>query len=329
MKIPTALELKSWLPAPPALGAWLVLIGILGWAYSHTISRLILAWWEQPDYGHGFFVPVFAVALLWVRRKMVDPMPSGCTWWAMAFFGLWFVMRLASAHWAYNVVDSLSILPCLVGLTLFVGGWRALQWAWPSITFLIFMIPLPGFLAVKLRYPLQQLGTSVSVFVIQTLGIRAIVKGEDSNVISLPGGDLGVVEACSGLRMLMLFFAVCVGAALIIRRPLWEKIVLVASAIPIAVFANVARLTVTALLYEAARRFPHLIDTQTADKLFHDWAGYFMMPLAMLVLWGEMVLMDKLFIKAESKGPLAIGGSLAGSMYAASKRATTSQNRET
>jgi len=214
---------------------------------------------------------------------------------------------LGTAYFGYAPLARLSILPCLAGVTLIIGGWRALRWAWPSIAFLVFMIPLPGALASALRQPLQTLGTHMSVFVIQTLGIPAIAQG---NVIVLTEGELGVVEACSGLRMLMLFFAICIGAALVMRCELWEKFLVAISAVPIAVVSNMTRITVTAVLYEMARKWPNVMSTETAEWVFHDMAGFLMMPLAMLLLWGEMVLLSKLFFEPVSTSSL--GMSLAG-----------------
>jgi len=172
------------------------------------------------------------------------------------------------------------------------------------------MLPLPGPVSDKLSQPLQLLGTRVSVYVIQTLGIAASFKG---NIIEMQGGDLEVARACSGLRMLVLFFAICVGVAFVIRRTWWEKIVIVVSAVPIAIIANVARLTVTAILYEMARRWPDVIDAHKAEEIIHDWSGYLiMMPLAMLLLWVELTLLSKLFLEPAAKGPLSLGRTLAG-----------------
>lgn len=216
----------------------------------------------------------------------------------MAALAPWAMLRLYSAFSAYLFLDQYSILFCLAGMALLVGGRQVLRWAWPSILFLFFMIPLPGPVASKLRDPLQTLSTVLSVGVIQTLGIPCSRMG---HVIQLENHQLEVAEACSGLRMMMLFFAVCVGAAFVMRRPLWERIVAVASAVPIAILANVVRVSVTA----GCHRF---VSPQWGEQV-HDAAGLFMMPLGLLMLLAEMTLLDKLFIEAEEKGPLAWGGS--------------------
>jgi exosortase len=188
-------------------------------------------------------------------------------------------------------------MPCLAGLLLFVGGWKILHWAWPAVVFLVFMVPLPGFLADQFSHPLQRIGTIAGTYVIQTIGIPAVAQG---NVISVPHGELGVAEACSGLRMMMLFGAVCAGMALSVKRTALEKLMIIASAAPIAVLANIARIVVTALLYEIA-------GPEWGEMLFHDLAGWFMMPLAVLLLWLELELMSRIVIRRTASGPLTPG----------------------
>ena len=76
-----------------------------------------------------------------------------------------------------------------------MGGWKSLRWAWPSIVFLVFMIPLPGFLANLMGGQLQHVATVASTFVIQTIGISAVAEG---NVIYLQISQIGVAEALTG-----------------------------------------------------------------------------------------------------------------------------------
>ena len=114
------------------------------------------------------------------------------------------------------------------------------------------------------------------------------------NEILLAEAKLGVADVCSGLRMMTLFIAVCVGAAFLMRRPLAEKVVVVLSAAPIAVVANVIRITATGVLYETT-------SPDFAEAVYHDLAGWFMMPLAVLLLWAEIGLLSKLFSTSGSE----------------------------
>jgi len=269
------------MPRMPILVGWVALIGSLIWAYGADMAQIVRIWWTEPDYGHCFYVPAFSALLLWLRRDKAK-LVIGCgSWWGIPFLLLWAAMWWWSAYFCYQKTIPLSLLPCLAGLALFVGGWQALRWTWPSIVFLFFMIPIPTALSWMLQHPLQRIGTVTSVYILRMLGIPAVAMG---NVIRLKTMELGVEEACSGLRMLMVFVAVCVGAAFVLQRPLWQKLIIVASSIPIAVLSNVGRITLTAYLY-------HLEHTKMAEMLFHNLAGALMVPLAIVLLLAELKIL--------------------------------------
>ena len=286
-------ELKRLLPQPAVLVGWLVLAVIFYWFYQSSLRHLFKTWWHQEDYQHGFAVPIFAVYLLWIRRDMIPSLGGRGSAWGLALFGLWATMRWVSVYFNYGTLPELSILPFFAATALFVGGWQGLQWAWPAILFLFFMVPLPGALQGMASEELQRIATQLSTFVIQTVGIAAVAQG---NVIQLAERPLEVARACSGLRMMMLFFALCIGAAFLTNRSLWEKLVMIASAAPIAVASNVARIVLTAVIYQLATCWPSLIDLDTAAEVIHQWAGYMMMPIGLLLLLAEMSLLNRLMI---------------------------------
>src|SRR5262249_7676336 len=101
---------------------------------------------------------------------------------------------------------------------------------------------------------------------------------------------LGVVEACSGLRMLVTFFTFSTGVAIVIRRPWLEKMCIVLSAIPIALITNIFRITATGLMYQSHRNF--------AEAFFHDLAGWFMMPVCLILLGIELWMLNRLIVHA-------------------------------
>ena len=274
-----------------------VLVAVLVWSYGEPILGLVRRWWNEQDYVYGFLVPVFAGYLLWLRRVMLAGVAWKGSWWGLPLLVVAGAMRWTSSYFYYGLVDPLSLVPCLLGLVLLAGGWKVLRWAWPAIFFLVFMVPLPGFVAGALSHPLQRIGTIMSTYIIQTVGIPSVAQG---NVIVLSQAELGVAEACSGLRMMMLFAAVSVGAALMVRRSAIEKLVIVASAVPIAILANVARITGTAMLYETAGE-------KWGEAVFHDLAGWFMMPLAVALLWIEMALLSQLLVDRVPVGPVTVG----------------------
>lgn len=188
------------------------------------------------------------------------------------------VLKGVGTIFYYDWVDAVSLLPTLAGLVVLLGGWPALGWAWPSIAFLFFMIPLPFRVERALGWPLQIVATKASTFVLQTCGLAALADG---NVIHMTHGDVGVVEACSGMGILLLFFSVSTALALVIQRPLFDKIVIVLSAIPIALISNIIRVSATGILHET-------VGERIANLVFHDLAGWLMMPLALALLGVEL-----------------------------------------
>jgi exosortase len=101
---------------------------------------------------------------------------------------------------------------------------------------------------------------------------------------------LNVAEACSGMRLLMAFLALGVAMAYLHYRPVWQRIVLLASTIPIAIFCNIVRVTVTGFIYI-------LIHPRYAQGIYHDILGLFMLPLA-FGLYGALAwFMSNLFVE--------------------------------
>jgi exosortase len=274
-----------------------VLVLAVMWAYWSTLVA-IAERWSHPQYSHGYLVPVFAVVLLWLRRSQFQEVRLQMHGWGLLLLGMGLGMRLWATYFYVTWFDGLSLLPVLGGIALLLGGWRCLRWAAPGIAFLFFMVPLPFRLEHGMGGPLQRFAAITSTYLLQTVGQPAIREG---NVIVIGETRLGVVEACSGLRMLFIFFAVSSAVALLIHRSRWEKLVIVLSAVPIALFVNVMRITVTGALYVTA-------GSKLADAVFHDFAGWVMMPAALLLLWLELKYLSYLIVDART-APVSIQAS--------------------
>jgi exosortase len=267
---------------PPAL-----LVACVVWAYWTVIGDMAERWSDDPQYSHGYFVPLFSAFLLWFRRDAFDRESLSPSWWSIPLLGVGVGLWAVGTYYFLNFFASLSLLWCLAALALVAGGKTALRWSWPSILFLGFMLPLPYRLHTALGGGLQRVATIVSTYLLQTFGATAIREG---NVILIDDVKIGVVEACSGLGMMVTFFALATALALMLRSsPTWLRLALVASAVPVAIAANVARITVTGLLYSSSQ-------DRLARVVFHDLAGWLMMPLAIGLLLGELYVLRRLVL---------------------------------
>ena len=276
---------KHRLPVGSVLSLGLMLTAML-WAYWSTVSVMAARWAFDPMYSHGFVVPVVAIALIWWRRNLLTEQPLSVSWWGLPLLGIAVVCRLASTHFYFEWFDALSLVPCLAGICLLVGGWPAMRVAWPAIVFFGFMVPLPFTLETAMAGPLQSIATKTSTYLLQTFGYPAVAEGHS---IAIGQVSINVAQACSGLRMLVVFIAAATAVALFSKRPVWERLLIVASAAPIALFGNVIRITSTGILHEVAGR-------ALADLVFHDLAGWLMMLLAVALLRLELWVLDHVLI---------------------------------
>jgi exosortase len=271
--------------------AW-ALIGVLTlallWAFGNGLAEVVGAW-DDPQYSHGYLIPLFSIVLLWLRRQPFEEVPAWERWAGVGIVLLSMLVRLVGAVTVSLTLDRLMFVPCLLGVFVIAGGFRALRWAGPPILFLAFMYPLPRAVNDGLLRPLQSLATGCSLFALQTLGIESF---RDGNRIVMENVQIGVVDACSGLRMATIFLALAAGLAMIsTNRPWWERLTILLSAIPIALAANVIRITVTGVLYSFD------VNREIAKMVFHDFAGWIMMPIAIGLLYLETQILSRLFIE--------------------------------
>ncbi len=267
----------------PKIALSLGTLATVVWAYWTTLADVVERWETDPQYSHGFLVPVFASYLLWMRRGHLEVADLRPRWWGAGIVLLAVAMRMVANYFYQPWLDTSSLLFCLSGIVAAYGGRRALVWAGPSILFLGFMLPLPYRMQTVLGGTLQRIATDISTYTLQTLGASAVSEG---NVILLTDTKLGVVEACNGLSMLITFLALSAAVAIVAQRSLTEKVVIVLSALPIAVLANVARITATGFLLETAHG-------DLARAVFHDMAGWLMMPLALAMLIVELFVLGR------------------------------------
>lgn len=223
-------------------------------------------------------------------------------WIGLAVLLAGYGLRIVAAQYYSEPLSRLSFLIVLLGGFLMVGGWSFLRWTGPGLAFLIFMYPLPSIVEQTLLLNLQKLAAVMAEVVLTILNQPVVRTG---SVIHVDGIPLEVAEACSGLRMVTIYGGFAVACALLIKRPWWDRLIILLSAIPIALITNIARIVVTALLYRA---FP---DNESIHLHVHDFAGLAMMPLALGLLYLLLKILSSLSVEEEEitgYGGGALGG---------------------
>ncbi len=240
------------------IGQGVFLAGAFVYLYASVLPNLVADWGNDPDYSHGFLIPVLSGYFLWERRH------------TLALGAELFLMRV-------------SLVVLIAGLVLYHGGWRYLKGMAFPIVFLLFMIPWPAIILNALTFPLQLLAARLSTSSLQLMNLPVYREG---NVIFLPHATLEVVEACSGIRSLVSLLALAVVFAYMTQRHVWKIAVLVVSATPIAIIANAFRIWGTGVL-------AHVYGPQAAEGFYHTFAGWLVFVIAFVLLTVEGAVLSR------------------------------------
>jgi exosortase len=198
-----------------------------------------------------------------------------------------------------DFVTDIGDVITLFGLVLMLCGWKVMKIAWFPIAFLICAIPWPGLVYSRIASPLQRLAASVAVWTMNLLGVDSSGSGTKifigGTVPGQPQHALNVAEACAGLRSLMTFISVALAVAFLSVRPLWQRIIIGLSAIPIAILCNVMRVTGTGLLYRYG-------GPDWAEGFTHQFVGMVMLVPAFFLILMVCWILDHLFIEEVDGG---------------------------
>lgn len=293
-------EQERTLDDSEALAAWIVfgvLIAAATFCYFNMLLYTSVAW-KNPLYSHGYLVPAFSAFLFYYRFQPLTTVDFRERCLGLGIILVSLGLRLYASYFDYNPIDRVTYITTLVGIIQLVGGFNMIRWAGPAAGFLLFMYPLPIVLERAVLLKLQTGAAICSTWVLQLLGAPAL---RDGNRIEIDQVPLEVADACSGLRMVTIFGAMALAMALLIRRPWWDRLWILVSAIPIALITNIIRITITALIYLI---FP---DSEVIHTAVHDWAGLAMMPIALGLLWIELQILELITVPVEAEDYVAFG----------------------
>jgi exosortase len=262
---------------------------ILAVLYSSIGQALAAQWWDDANYTHGFLVPLFSGVLVWRQRARLRALaPRGSMRGLPVLLGGISLLVLGDLG-AENFLMRSSLIVILAGLVLFHLGPRVFRIVLFPLSFLFFMVPLPGVVFYAVTFPLQRLAAEQAAWVLDLLGVPVLLDG---NVIHLSQISLGVTEACSGIRSLISLLAAAVAGAYLLIPSRWAMTVLVVSAVPITILANVARVVTSGLIGQ-------WFGVEYAAGFFHEFAGLAVYILALACLVG----VHRLIRLARRQGP--------------------------
>jgi exosortase len=278
-----------------------VLIGlVLAFLYAGVLAKLGLDWWTDENYSHGLLVPFVIGFILWLEFDELKKAPQTPRFWlggGVILFAL--LMLLGGSLGAELFTQRVSLVLMLVGIIIYFFGTKVLQFLVVPFVLLLLSIPIPQIIFNKIAFPLQIYASQIAVWGIRLFEIPTVRKGNVFEI--LPRGAtqiiaLEVVEACSGIRSLMTLMTLALILAFFTRTKrefagngwfdffrnfdFWRAVILMLSAIPIAVLTNAARVTTTGVL-------TYYYGKQATEGSLHDALGWlvYVIALGLLILF--------------------------------------------
>lgn len=257
------------------------IVGLLLLLYHEVLRRMAFQWYLNPDYSHGFLVPILSAYFVWQRRDALAAIPISPSRWGGAVLAIGLLILFIGTIGAELYLQRISLLAVIAGLVLLILGRNHLRLHTFPIVFLIFMIPLPDLLVNAVAFPLQMLAARAAAFCLFILGIPVLREG---NVITLANTTLEVAEACSGIRSLQALATLGAVYAYFTETIRWKQALLVMMTIPIAVAANALRVCGTGVL-------AHYYGAAAAEGFYHTFSGIvvFAVAFALLLLCGAIL----------------------------------------
>lgn len=272
--------------------------------FNTQLYSIVHRWINDSSWSHGFIIPLFSLYFINQKKKEIlstefKPNYLGCVFLAMCLVA--YPMFLFVYRFGYFM--QLMIIPTIGAIVLLLGGWKLIKYTWLPILFLFFAIPLPAKLYNDITIPLRSHDAQIAALLLNMVrGLEANASGVVIDIVyngvKLEPG-LDVAEACSGMRLLMAFVALGVAMAYLHDRPVWQRLILLASTVPIAILCNIVRVVVTAFIYV-------LWDPMYAQGIYHDALGILMLPLA-FGLYGALAwFMSNIFVEEKVQEQVVI-----------------------
>lgn len=244
--------------------------------YGEVVPRLVLHWYRDGDYSHGFLVPLLAGYFVWERRQKLLSTPIAPSLWGAGILGLGLLLLIFGSVGAELYLQRISLLVVIAGLVLLLFGRGFLRTLAFPIAFLFFMVPLPTIVRDSVALPLQMFAAKTAALSLFSLGIPVLREG---NVIVLASTTLEVAEACSGIRSLQALLALGTVYAYFTQTARWKQALLIILSIPIAIAANAFRVSGTGIL-------AHYLGMEVAEGFYHTFSGLVIFIVAFVFLFG-------------------------------------------
>lgn len=259
------------------LSAWFIV-------FLPVYPHLWHTWMNDSNSSYGLLVPLISAFIIWNKRNEISKAHLSYSYWGAVILVSSFILYLLALAGHVAVAQRLMIVASLNALVLFNFGKDVYRLLAFPLLYLLFMVPIPVSIYGLVAFPLQLFATNISHYIIQGVNIPVLQEG---NMLYFAQTQLEVAEACSGLRSMTAFIMLSVLFAYLMRKGWWHRGLLVCSAIPLAIVANIIRVTGTGIL-------AHFYGKQVARGFLHEFSGLFVFVFGLLLMFALYSLLNRI-----------------------------------
>lgn len=251
-----------------------ILSGLVFLLYAPVLKQLVEKWWTDPDYGHGFFIPLFSGYIVWHERalwskKEIRPSNLGLP----VMVGAVTLLVLGSLG-AEPFLSRFSLIVLFIGMILFLAGEGVLRAVSFPLVYLAFMIPVPEIIYSEITFPLQLFASRLAALWLELVQVPVLREG---NILTFSNYSLEVVEACSGIRSLVTLVSLAVAYGYLLERRRWVRYLLVVLMVPSAIVSNAVRIAGAGIV---AHRFGPAV----TEGFLHEFSGWVVFVIALVLM---------------------------------------------
>jgi exosortase B len=268
---------------PNVMLTWLPIIIGLAALLIPTFYELATTLWDTEEQGHGPLILAVVLYYFWLKRDVfIQPAKSTAPITGSVILAIGLLLYALGRSQSIYIFEVGGLIPILTGMLLITRGIAGLRSFWFPITFIVYMIPLPGSLIDALTGPLKQY---VSIAVENILYYFNYPIARNGVILSIGYYQLLVADACSGLNSMFSLSALGFLYLYMMQYRNWFRNGLIlASILPIAFAANVVRVIILTLVTY------HWGD-EAGQGFIHGFAGIVLFIVALLsfMLWDAIL----------------------------------------
>jgi exosortase B len=279
-------ELKAW---------WPILLGLLA-LYTPSYYWVATTLWTNEDQAHGPLVLMVVLYLFWQQRDKIQPSTTSKTQPILGglFFGLGLLTYVIGRSQDIIMLDLGSQIFLFIGILLYVRGASAVKAVWFPLFFIIFMIPLPGFIVDAVTQPMK---IGVSHAAEQVLYWLDYPIARTGVILQIGQYQLLVADACAGMHTLISLEALGLLYLNLVKHPsAFRNITIALLIIPISFTANVTRvITLTLITY--------YLGDEAGQGFIHKFSGLLLFTVALLLIMGVDSAAQRIGRRLQGKKP--------------------------